>query len=65
MLKDAGQAVVSYSKYGDYKNDNILNFFGDHIFYLIQEKSNFKVKRCIKILLEFIYTTISMPRTYG
>ena len=21
MLKDAGQAVVSYSKYGDYKND--------------------------------------------
>ena len=44
MLKDAGQAVVSYSKYGDYKNDNILNFFGDHIFYLIQEKSNFKVK---------------------
>ena len=43
-LKDAGQAIISYKKYGDFVNNNTLNFFGDYIFSLIQERSNFKIK---------------------
>jgi len=43
-LKDAGQAIISYKKYGDFVNNNTLNFFGDFIFSLIQERSNFKIK---------------------
>ena len=34
-LKDAGQAIISYKKYGDFVNNNTLNFFGDYIFSLI------------------------------
>jgi hypothetical protein len=44
LLKDAGQAIVSYRKSGDFINNNTLNFFGDYIFSLIQERSNFKIK---------------------
>ena len=44
LLKDAGQAIISYKKYGDFVNNNTLNFFGDYIFSLIQERSNFKIK---------------------
>ena len=44
LLKDAGQAIISYRKYGDFVNNNTLNFFGDFIFSLIQERSNFKIK---------------------
>ena len=44
LLKDAGQAILSYRKYGDYRKDDTLNFFGDYISCLIQERSNFKIK---------------------
>ena len=43
-LKDAGQAIITYMKYGDYKADKTLNFFGDLVFSLIQERSKFKIK---------------------
>ena len=58
LLKDAGQAIISYKKYGDYKNDNTLNFFGDYIFSLIQERSKFKIKELSRIYWN-LYTPLS------
>lgn len=44
LIKDSGQGITSYRKYGDYENDSTLNFFGEFVFYLIQERSKFKIK---------------------
>lgn len=44
LIKDSGQAIISYNKGGDFENDTTLNFFGDFIFFLIQERSKFKIK---------------------
>ena len=43
-IKDSGQAIISYMKYSDYKADHTLNFFGDLVYSLIQERSKFKIK---------------------
>ena len=44
-IKDAGQAIISYKKNDNsIITDSILNFFGEFIFSLIQEKSRFKIK---------------------
>jgi len=59
LCKDAGQAIISYSKYFNYKNDDILNFFGDYVFCLIQERSNFKVKNISRLYWN-IYTPQSV-----
>jgi len=57
-LKDAGQAIISYKKYGDFVNNNTLNFFGDYIFSLIQERSNFKIKDVSRFYWN-LYTPLS------
>jgi hypothetical protein len=44
LIKDSGQAIISYRKYDDCENDITLNFFGDLVFFLIQEKSKLKIK---------------------
>ena len=44
LIKDSGQTIVSYLKHGQYRNDLTLNFFGEYIFSLIQERSKFKIK---------------------
>ena len=44
LIKDSGQAIISYGKYHDCENDITLNFFGDLVFFLIQEKSKLKIK---------------------
>ena len=44
LIKDCGQTIASYKKYAEYRNDLTLNFFGEYIFSLIQERSNFKIK---------------------
>ena len=44
LIKDCGQTIVSYKKYAEYRNDLTLNFFGEYIFSLIQERSKFKIK---------------------
>lgn len=48
-IKDSGQAILSYMKYGDHKPDDTLNFFGDLIFSLIQERSKFKIKNVSRL----------------
>ena len=63
LLKDAGQAIISYSKYGDYVKDNTLNFFGDYVFSLIQERSKFKINDVYRFYWN-LYTPQSVCREH-
>ena len=50
--KDAGQAIITYNKLHpnpEVDQDNILNFFGDLIFSLIQENTKLKVKEVSRV----------------
>ena len=58
LIKDSGQAIVSYMKNSPYKNDSTLNFFGDYIFSLIQERSKFKIKDLGRLFWN-LYTPLS------
>lgn len=48
-IKDSGQAIITYMKNGEYKPDSTLNFFGDLVFSLIQERSKFKIKNVTRL----------------
>jgi len=48
-IKDAGQAIVSYKKNGEFEKNDKLNFFAYFIFCLIQERSKFNLKEPTRI----------------
>lgn len=63
LIKDSGQGIISYRKEGDFENDISLNFFAEFIFFLIQERSKFKIKNASRFYWN-LYTAQSVCREH-